>query len=212
MHDSPMNRRLDRQPLTLTILLVGAAFTIFLRLLPPDIRPWNLAPAGALFLFAGARARSWWLWLLPIFAQVMLDLFFLAQHNEPLPLPSYLAFGVYLLLGWGLLRRSESPVAIQTCSLLGSLGFFLITNTAFWLEMAIHPDLHVGNYYYCEANLSGLLKCYELAVPFSKATFLGDLFFSAVFFGAFAWLSRTYFVQERLANATVSRDETYRNE
>lgn len=208
MHDSSLNRKFDRQPLALTILLVAAGITILLRLLPLDVRPWNLAPAGAMFLFAGARSRSWWLLLIPLAAAAVVDLFFLVRQNSPLPFPSYLAFALYTLLGWGLLRRSESPVAILASALMGTLGFFLITNTAFWLEMAINPSLHAGNYYYCEADLNGLLRCYEQALPFSKGTFFGDLVFSVAFFGAFAWLSRTHFVDERVAKVVVSRDES----
>jgi hypothetical protein len=198
MHEPLTTRRPLWQPLTLGILLVAAGLTIFLRLLPPEVRPWNLAPIGALFLFAGARVRNLWLLAIPFCTAVFLDLFFFFQKDWPMPLSSYLAYGAYLFLGMILLQRSEHPVRVGLTAILGTVSFFLITNTAFWLEMVFNPALHTGTPYFCEANLSGLLKCYAQAIEFTRGTLLGDLVFSGLFFGAFAWLSRTYFAEERV--------------
>ena len=35
-------------------------------------------------------------------------------------------------------------------------------------------------------TLSGLIHCYEMAIPFSKGTFVSDLFFTSLFFAAHA--------------------------
>ena len=49
----------------------------------------------------------------------------------------------------------------------GSLIFFIISNFGFWLISDIY-----------EKNLSGLIECYILAIPFFKNTLLATILFS----------------------------------
>ena len=202
MHDGSQNRKFDWQPLALSLLLIGAAMTIFFRSLSSEVRPWNMAPAGAMFLFAGARCRSWLFYVIPFAAQIAFDLVMFQTRDWSMPWESYLAFGLSIFLGWWLLRRSESPMKIGVVAFLGSMQFFLITNFAVWVGYALHPELSMGSPWYCEATWSGLLKCYEQALEFYRGTLIGDLVFSALLFGAYAWLSRAYFVTERVIPAT----------
>jgi hypothetical protein len=64
--------------------------------------------------------------------------------------------------------------------LIASLGsttiFFLISNVG----------CLVGNANYSQ-NFMGLMNCYAAGIPFIKGTLLGDLFYSAVLFGSFAF-------------------------
>jgi len=57
---SPVNWR----PLALLVVLAASLMVVAFRLMPYGIRGANFAPAGALFLFAGARLRP--RWLLPV--------------------------------------------------------------------------------------------------------------------------------------------------
>ena len=51
-------------------------------------------------------------------------------------------------------------------SLVGSILFFIVSNFGVWL---------LGNLY--EKNISGLINCYVLAIPFYKNTLISTLIF-----------------------------------
>jgi len=52
--------------------------------------------------------------------------------------------------------------------------FFLISNMGCWYANPAYPQ-----------NFTGLMACYAAGIPFVKATFIGDLFYSGVLFGTF---------------------------
>ncbi|MEP7235969.1 MAG: DUF6580 family putative transport protein, partial [Ignavibacteriota bacterium] len=57
----------------------------------------------------------------------------------------------------------------------GSLGFFLITNFAWWpFYTTLYPH-----------TIGGLIQSYTMALPFYKNSLTSDLLFSAVLFGGF---------------------------
>jgi hypothetical protein len=189
------------QPLTISLLLIAAGCSIFVRQLPENIRPWNFAPAGAMFLLAGSRVRSWYFLLIPFAAQILLDWSFHQGLNWEMPIVAYVSFGVYLFFGWWLLRNTESIPRIGLVTILGSIQFFLITNFMVWMDHVLHPELYQGTGYYYPPTIEGLILCFEMAIPFFRGTLISDLFFSSVFFGLYAWLSRSYFVDERIGTS-----------
>jgi hypothetical protein len=185
------------KPMTVALAAVGALtaglLAAWVASLPPDERPWNLSVIGALGLFAAARLGFW-----PAFAFVILAIglkdaaFYFLGNMEPYPL-SYLYFAGYAAIGWLLLRRTESPTRIGATALGTSMLFFLISNFVSWLEQA-RP------YGY---SLGGLMDSYAAGIPFYKGTFVGDLLFTGVLFGAHAVLSHAYFPAERVAVVEV---------
>lgn len=88
----------------------------------------------------------------------------------------YLAMG--LVVGNGLLqlRKKTSGQRIVAASLSSSALFFLVSNFGVWAESTMYPK-----------TVAGLLGCYTAGLPFFGNTILGDLFFSAVLFGGYAW-------------------------
>ncbi len=64
-------------------------------------------------------------------------------------------------------------------TLLSSILFFIITNFAVWLA---------PNFMYAK-TLSGLVDCYMMAVPFFKNSLAGDLMYSSIFFGGYAFVA-----------------------
>lgn len=58
---------------------------------------------------------------------------------------------------------------------LSSVLFFIITNFAVWLA---------PNFMY-EKTISGLLACYTMAIPFFRNSIVGDMVYTALFFGGF---------------------------
>lgn len=145
----------------------------------------NFAPVGAVSLFAGARMRGWQAYALPIALMAITDPFLGGySHNTPF------VYASFLLSVWvgTKLRQSESPLLIGGATLACSLQFFLISNLPSWLFD--HMYAH---------NFSGLVTCYTMALPFFRNTFISDLVFTAVLFGAHAFLSRSVPTGERVA-------------
>ncbi len=66
-----------------------------------------------------------------------------------------------------------------SCSLSGSILFFILTNFAVWTFSQWYPH-----------NIQGLIECYMMAVPFFKNTLLGDLFYASVIFGCYEILAQ----------------------
>jgi hypothetical protein len=158
----------DLRPLAIGLVILGGLIRI--------TQSWNLAPIGALSLFAGARLRGWKAWALPLVVMAITDPL-LGGYSVATPLV-YASLLVNVWIGTRL-RQSESPLAIGSSALAGSVQFFLLTNFA-WLGFGgMYPH-----------NLAGVLQCYTAGVPFFWRTLASDLFYSGVLFGLHAWLSR----------------------
>jgi len=148
----------------------------------------NFAPVGALSLFAGARLRGWQAYALPIVLMAVTDPL-LGGYSIATPF----VYGSFLISVWmgTKIRETENPLSIGGMALAGSLQFFLISNLPSWLWPG-------GAYAH---NLSGLAACYAAAIPFFRHTLESDLLYTAVLFGAHAWLSRSVAPAERVAAA-----------
>ena len=196
--DSPTPASPYFKPMTLALagLAVLAAATA---VLPQDVRPWNMAALGALALFATARLRFPVALLLIAAAVAVKEVGVYLQYGfEPHP-PTWFCLAGYAVLGWALLRKSESPLRIGATTVGASLLFFLTTNFLSWIEQA-------APYGY---SLEGLVNCYAAGIPFYRGTFLGDTAFAAGLFGAHAVLSHAYFPAERVAVEGEQPTETW---
>ncbi len=192
------------RPLALMIVGVAAVLILVIRLIPYEFRMPNFVPAGALFLFAGARLKPGPLWLLPFGLLAGIDLYFLGVKNwDPSPF-TYAAYLVYLLLGWSLLRRSESPMPIGAAPVAGSIVFFLLTNFGVWLQHVVKPEMFVGAPFQFPPTFAGLVECYNVALPFYRGTIIADLIFTVAFFATHAVFARAWFPAERIVPAPSS--------
>jgi hypothetical protein len=156
------------------------------RLLP---HPPNFTPVGSMSLFAGARLRGWWAYLVPLAMMAVTDpllhaIFGIPGYTKASPF-IYASFMVNVWIGRKL-AVSENPVRIGAAAFACSLQFFLVTNFAVWF----------GSNFYAH-SLAGLATCYSEAIPFWGRTLAGDLVFTAVLFGLYAWLSRRVARDER---------------
>lgn len=156
------------------------------RLVP---HPPNFTPIGAMALFGGATFADWRLaFAVPLGAMFVSDIALGIMAGDPsitfhLHMPFvYLAFAVQVVLGMVFLRRL-SVLRVGSVAFAGALQFFVLTNFAVWA---------VGNWY--PKTWAGLAECYVAALPFFQNQLLGDLFYSAILFGAWA-------VAERLMRA-----------
>jgi hypothetical protein len=178
-----MEKQSKIRPLALLLtILSGLA-----RLLP---HPPNFTPVGSMSLFAGARLRGWWAYLVPLAMMAITDpllhlLFGIPGYTKASPF----IYGSFLINVWigRKLAVSESPIRIGGAAFLCSLQFFLITNFAVWYGSRFYPQ-----------TAAGLATCYSEAIPFWGRTLAGDLVFTAVLFGLHAFLSRRVAHAERV--------------
>lgn len=155
--------------LVATILVAAAC-----RLIP---HPANFSPISAIALFGGTYfvSRSKFAAILLPLAALFLSDLVIGFHNQ---MPAvYLSFILVALIGFIINRKSAVQVAGAAVS--GSVLFFLITNFSVWISGELYP--RTGE---------GLVACFIAALPFFQNALVGDLFFSGVLFGGWAWLEK----------------------
>jgi hypothetical protein len=163
-----MNNKFDIRFLIAVALVILSIASRFLPLAP------NFSPIMAVALFSGVLfANRKLAMLIPITAMFISDLF-LGLHSTMIAV--YASFGIITLLG---MRMKEVSVkAVLGNSVLSAVIFFIITNFAVWVT---------GWYGY---TFAGLVVCYEMAIPFFRATLASSLLYSGLLFGGFYFAER----------------------
>lgn len=92
-------------------------------------------------------------------------------------LPQYLALGLVVLLGWQLRGRSR-PTGTLLASLLGSLLFYFVTNTAAWLADPAYAKTAAG---WAQALTVGQPNFHPSTLEFFRNSLLSDLAFTGLF-------------------------------
>jgi hypothetical protein len=176
-----------------TLLLIAMVLLASVaRVLP---HPPNFSPVDAVALFCAAFLGSRWAaFLVPLAVMLLGDLGLEAagrlgflggwmaggQGIHPGMGVVYLAVALVAALGL-VLRRHRSVPMIGACTLGGSVIFFLVTNFAWWAGYDLYPH-----------TAEGLIESYTAALPFFHWTVLGDVCFSTVLFGGFAWAEKRF--------------------
>lgn len=148
----------------------------------------NFAPIGAIALFGGAmlgwRLAIW----LPLAAMMISDIF-LGFYQGII----FTWLGFLLVAGLGMLLKNKNfmkKVALGAPA--AAVIFYLVSNFGVWLTSGMYS-----------MTLVGFIDCYVQAIPFFRATLIGDLFFSTVIFGAYELA--TYVASHKLRFADSSR-------
>lgn len=138
----------------------------------------NFNPLGAVALMGGILFSSKLLrWIVPIGALFLGDIYL--GLSSPIAMEYlfsidflfvYASFAVIILIGTFLSKEATLSKVIGG-SLLAAIAFFLISNTGSWITMPVYSK-----------DLSGLLDSYFAALPFSRATLIGQVLFSVVIF------------------------------
>ena len=169
------------------IAILVAAVTRLIPHLP------NFTPVAAMALFGGVYLKDKkFAFIVPLVALFFSDILTVLLINYKYTtlsafFTSYSALSVYisftLVVVLGMFIQNNVKVgSVAIASLISSTLFFLITNFAVF---AASPLIY-------SQDVSGLMACYSFALPFYGYGIIGDLFYSAILFGAF------YFTQQRI--------------
>jgi hypothetical protein len=188
---------MSARSLTVLGLLVAAAFS---RLVP---HPHNVAPMAALALFAGAILQSKrWASIAALgslfLSDLLLHVTFLAGWQP--------AWGFYpgqwavyactlATVGIGMLiQKHRNPATVIGSTIAASVLFYLITN----LTLVYGADSYYPH------TLQGVMTSYAAALPYFRNALLGNLFYGAVLFGAFAMAEAKIPALQRNKKVTVA--------
>jgi hypothetical protein len=169
--------------LTIALIILAAVS----RLIP---HPLNFTPIAAMGLFGAAYLpKRWMAFVVPFSALFLSDLvlnngIYNAQSFQGaftwVTSPwMYLSFAAVIGIGALLLRGQVSATRVALASLSASVVFFLVSNFWSWTAFETYPK-----------TAAGLAACYTMALPFFVNTIAGDLFFSTLLFGIYAWSTR----------------------
>lgn len=175
-------------------LILLAAFSRLIPHMP------NFSPLGAICLFGAAQfQKKWQAFVVPVAAAWLSDLFLNnIMYRQYFPEFTWFSagsawqYGSYLVIvaaGIGLFSKINVK-RIAAGAMISTVLFFLISNFGVWYAANMYP-----------ANWQGLLNCYVAGMPFIKGTFLGDMVYSGILFGCFAWL------QSRLPQIKVAHEK-----
>lgn len=174
------NKKINLRFGAISCMILLAALS---RLIP---HPINFAPISGIALFGAAfYGKKYWAFIIPIVSMWISDLIINNVVYAELfdgfvwfysgSLFTYAAFVAIAILGMNALKRvTVSRVVASAMS--ASILFFALSNFGVWLSSGMYP--HTWN---------GLATCYAAGLPFLKNTVAGDLVYSALLFGAFAW-------------------------
>ncbi len=175
------------------ILVSGAIILLILSRLILHIP--NFAPVSAMALFAGTMlTRNLRNLLMMLGVIVLSDLAIELSHPgqgfysaQPFVYASYAI--IYGIGAYGLKSRLNIIGGIAG-TLASTLIFFVVSNFGVWAVAGQANEMYPH-------TLGGLIACYTAAIPFLRPTFLSDMFFSGVFFGAFALISQAQLRTEK---------------
>jgi hypothetical protein len=141
----------------------------------------NLTPLGGSCLFAGSRIPGALAYLLPLAVMAITEPF-VGGFSRVSPVV-YACFLLSVSIGRRLLPR-VTPIRVGAAAFLCSLQFFVFTNLAMWV-VASGADHSLGTRALYTRDLSGLVTCFAVALPFWGRTLAGDLLFSGALFGLY---------------------------
>lgn len=158
--------------ITLSLIVVTVAM---FRLLP---HPPNVSPIAAIALFGGAYFSDKRLaFMVPLLALFLSDLL-IGLHDTMIFV--YAGFALTVVIGFWV-RQHKSNTRILAATVSSTLLFFMITNFGAWLSHSMYP-----------MTAEGLLQAYVAGVPFLHYSLLGNTVFTALLFGGYAFLQRSY--------------------
>lgn len=141
------------------------------RILP---HPWNFTPIGATAFWGAFIFRKWWVGGAVLVAAMLLSDTVIGFYQWHIFLAVYGSFALYGLFGkWA--ARHLAIFSQWGSALLGSLFFFVITNTAVWAFGTLYP-----------LTFQGLMASLVAGIPFYRNMLFGDVLYIAAPLTVFA--------------------------
>jgi len=165
------------------LLVVVVAFRAVLGVTHMHDAGWlhNFSPVAAIALCGAVYLPTRVAFVLPLLALLLSDLAINLGYGVPLVngamLVRYIALGLVAALGFALRRNALAPRVIGA-SVLGSIIFFLLTNTVSWLAEPAYAKDAVG---WLAALTTGLPGVRPTTLEFFRNSLVSDLLFTALF-------------------------------
>ena len=145
----------------------------------------NFSPLAAIALCGGIYLSRRLAFVLPLAILFASDLILNAHYGVALVstemISRYCAFGCITALGWAL-REHARFFTVMAGGVAGSLGFYVMTNTASWIDSPAYAK-----------TLAGWVQALTVGTPgypptwvFFENTFVSDLLFTALFVASMA--------------------------
>lgn len=167
----------------LLIAVVLVLIAVLSRLISHE---WNFTAMGASALVAGLLISKRLLALtVPVTALLISDAV-IGFHNVMWAV--YLGYLLMVLCGV-FLSRETAFKKIFGSIVFGSLTFFLVSNFGVWFEGALYP-----------MTLSGLVLCYQMAIPFFKNEIISNVLLVPVLFYGLQYLATSVFSRSAVVN------------
>ncbi|MFM1912549.1 MAG: hypothetical protein RIR51_387 [Bacteroidota bacterium] len=160
----------------------------------------NFSPIGAMALFSGYYFRNkpfgmlmtfLGIWLSNMIINNLLYTEYFDGFSYGLNLSHiliFLAITAYGQLNQGGKGEKLAMGDFLRMNLFTAFSFFMVSNFLVWL----------GSEVTYTKDLGGLLACYTAGLPFIQNTILSQLFFGAIFFGAYQLIESKYFVAKKV--------------
>ncbi len=148
-------------------LIAGlTALAVAGRLLP---HPANVTPIGGLTVWGGTRLKPWQSITAVVGAMLIADV--LIGFHRTMPQVYGTLILTTLAAHW---LKPKSLIQIATFTVISSLVFFITTNWIFypWQMSTLYPN-----------NWGGQVASYIAALPFLRNSLIGDMTYTALFFG-----------------------------
>ncbi|MBY0434914.1 MAG: hypothetical protein K2U26_12465 [Cyclobacteriaceae bacterium] len=184
------------QPRTTTLIIMivlAAAYRLFQSSNVFSIMS-NVTPVGAIALFGGCYfADKWKAFLVPLLSlwisDILLNRILYFDHWSLFYEGSGWIYGSFaLIVVIGQLMKKVTFTNVIVAAIAAALVHWLVADFGMWIGGG--RDITTGLPF--TKDLSGLIKCYGLALPFLKNMLIGNLVFSGLLFGAFEWMQRKY--------------------
>lgn len=172
---------MDRKSVLISLSLI--AFVAVCRLVPHLA---NFSPMVCLSLFLGRHLNKRLATVTIVLSMLLTDILLGVIYGYPLfgnwMWFTYSALLAILVLGVVIAKRS-SAVTVSVVTLLAStLGFWIWTNFGVWLFSPSYSS-----------NLSGLVTCYVVAIPFLQTSLIGMCIWGGIYFVTRAVLRSSIF-------------------
>lgn len=190
-----MNRQNNSLVLSAGLLIVAAAFT---RLFPHYP---NFTAIGAMAVFGGSVIKDKKLaFLLPLGALLLSDvcLQLFTSTKGFYGTSQFFVYAAFILItALATLMQKRSVAGIALAAVWSGAIFFIISNLGVWISSDFYPK-----------TFAGLASCYWAAIPFYKNelfgnfilnSIMGNIFYSAILFGAYAIMEKKSAMPKALA-------------